>query len=155
MRYFLLLSAMVLLTLSAYPRKQATTRHVNKSEAAYRLSYPTNDTITVTDAEVRLSGYDKPLRATRESLFVTSSLSDTIHALRLRLDYYDMSGRRLHSRDIDIKADIPPSETRSVNFKSWDTQKSFYYHLGAKPRSGTATPYDVKAHIIHIIIDHR
>lgn len=155
MRYSLLAAALLLLAVSSHARRQSTTRHVNRSAIDSGPAYPVNDTIAVTDAEIRLTGYDKPLRATRESMFVTSSLSDTIRGLRVQIDYYDMSGRRLHSREVDINAVIPPADTRNVAFKSWDTQKSFYYHLGAKPRSGSATPYRVEAHIIYVITDHR
>mgnify|MGYP006964117906 FL=1 len=156
MRHLLLIMAIALLAVtSAHARKQSTSRNVRHATTALLQVGPSRDTIAVTDTAVRLSGYDKPLRATRESLFVTSSLDDTIRALRVKLDYYDMSGRRLHSRDVDITADIPPADTRCVDFKSWDTQKSFYYHLGPKPRRGTATPYKVEAHVVYVITDSR
>ena len=142
MRYLLLIMAIAMLAVtSAHARKQSTTRNVRHATTALLQVGPSRDTIAVTGTAVRLSGYDKPLRATRESMFVTSSLDDTIRALRV------------HSRDVDITADIPPADTRCVDFKSRDTQKSFYYHLGPKPRRGTATPYKVEAHVVYVITD--
>lgn len=155
MKYILLMILVAVMPPATHARRQATTRNVRNAGQTHLTPTPVGDTVTVTLREVRLSGYDKPLRSTRESLFVTSSLPDTIRALRVKIDYYDMSGRRLHSRDVDIVADIPPADTRNVNFKSWDTQKSFYYHLGAKPRSGTATPYKVEADVIYVITSPR
>lgn len=155
MKQILLIVLMAASAISVNARKQTTTRNVSKAPASIQPPRHALDTLTVTDESARLSGYDKPLRATRESMFVTSSLNDTIRGLRVQLDYYDMSGRKLHSRHVDIAADIPPSDTRNVDFKSWDTQKSFYYHLGQKPRRGSATPYKVEAHVIYVLINPR
>lgn len=156
MRQTLLILAIATLALTATARKQSTTRDVRRMQPTPGLlPSATSDTIAVTPSDVRLSGYDKPLRATRETVFVTSTLPDTIRGMRLRLSYSDMSDRPLHTRDVDITADIAPDDTRMVDFKSWDTQKSFYYHLGAKPSRGYATPYKVEATVIHVITDHR
>ena len=156
MRHILFILTLASLAMTAATRRQSTTRDVRHAQASTQLFTSAKyDTIAITPSQVKLSGYDKPQRATREAVFITSSLSDTIRGLRIRLSYTDMSDRQLHSRDVDITVDIPPTDTRMVDFKSWDTQKSFYYHLGAKPHRGFATPYKVDATVIHVIIDHR
>lgn len=102
---------------------------------------------------VKLSGYDKPLRSRTETLFATNQTTDTIRAITLRITYLDMHRRQLHSAQHTVAVTIPPQSTRQISFRSWDKQLSFYYILSAKPRSGTATPYDVKCTPINIIID--
>lgn len=101
---------------------------------------------------VRLSGYDKPLRASSETLFVTNRLADEILQLSIKLVYTDMSGRQLHERDAEVRVAIPAGATRRVKLKSWDTQKSFYYYLGQKPKVDAVTPYKVKCTVNSCVV---
>ena len=102
--------------------------------------------------KVRLSGYDKPLRSTRESLFATNRTPYDIDGIILKLTYIDSSGRELHSRLVTVRCDIPRGATRKIDFRSWDSQQSFYYKLSPKPKRDGATPYDIKCHATAIII---
>lgn len=102
---------------------------------------------------VALAGYDKPLRATHETLFATNRLTHAITALGLRLLYTDMAGRTLHERTATVRVLIGPGETRMVKLRSWDTNRSFYYHGGPVPRTTGVTPYDVKASVEFIVTD--
>lgn len=123
------------------------------------------DTISVASAEpfdtivapaaalVRLSGYDKPLRSSAETMFVTNRLDKEILQLSIKIVYTDMSGRQLHERDIEIRTGIPPGATRQVRIKSWDTQKSFYYYRGQKPKVNSVSPYDVKCTVNSCVIE--
>ncbi|MCM1336796.1 MAG: hypothetical protein NC187_03895 [Candidatus Amulumruptor caecigallinarius] len=128
-------------------RKVATTRPVKVSRATTKpatvIPSVTVDTIAAGDSTLRLSGYDKPLRSRRETLLVTSLVTDTISGAIFTITYIDMQGRTLHERDVTVSGIVPPGATRMVDFPSWDRQQTFYYHLGPKPRSGVATPYDV------------
>ena len=102
------------------------------------------DTVCVTSqADIRLSGYDKPLNSRKESLFVTNKLPRDITAVELRINYTDMSGRQLHEVTRTIRADIPAGTTRRIDFQSWDKQNSFYYHKSRQPRSANVTPFKV------------
>ena len=102
------------------------------------------DTVRVTSqADIRLSGYDKPLNSRTESLFVTNLLTRDITAIELRMKYSDMNGRQLHEMTRLIRADIPAGSTRRIDFRSWDRQNSFYYHRSRKPRSANVTPFKV------------
>lgn len=103
-------------------------------------------------ADIILSGYDKPLTASREVLLVTNNSSRTITGLRVAITYRDLSGRELHTAVVDLDIMVPPDATRRVTFPSWDTQKSFYYHLGKKPRTANVTPYSVNCRVIHSLI---
>ena len=107
------------------------------------------------DSIVRLSGYDKPISATRESMHVTN-LSDTITIKRINLEirYLDKSGRELHRRDVMLSHTIAPGRTELVTFPTWDIQRSFYYILSVKPRR-QATPYDINCTINSITISQQ
>lgn len=100
------------------------------------------DTITTPQTEVRFCGYEKALNASRETIFIQNLTDTTILAICLTIEYLDSSKRSIHKRSLRLQTDIPPHQTRRYDLKSWDTQKSYYYINGSKPRK-TATPYDV------------
>lgn len=132
-------------------KKSRTTRNV-KPAATTELPVGPQPGYLIPEGEVAsLTGYDKPLRSSRESLFVVSSFPDTIVGLIINLTYFDMGGHRLHSRDVEIETKVPPGESQRIEFPSWDTQKSFYYKLSAPLRSTNGTPYDVKAEIVRLL----
>ncbi|MCM1255109.1 MAG: hypothetical protein NC221_03210 [Duncaniella sp.] len=113
------------------------------------------DTIVAPSAElVTLSGYDKPLRATAETMFVTNRLQAGIVSLSLNISYYDMEGHQLHQRDVEVRNSIPAGATRQIKIKSWDSQKSFYYHLGQRPRVDAVTPYKVNCAVNSCVVDN-
>ncbi|MDE6121955.1 MAG: hypothetical protein K2F76_01830, partial [Duncaniella dubosii] len=83
------------------------------------------DTITaVSQTDVRLSGYDKPLNSRKESLFISNNTEREITAVEIRMTYKDMQGRMFHETERLLRADIPAGATRRVEFPSWDTQNS-------------------------------
>ena len=106
------------------------------------------DTISCPDSSVvALRGYDKPLRSRRETFFAINNSSDRIGRISFTISYYDMNGRMLHRQSRNIAADIPPGETRQINFKSWDLQNIFYYSGSAQPKTENASPYTIKIEI--------
>ena len=109
------------------------------------------DTITAgLDNIVRLSGYDKPISASRETLHATNlSNSLTITGMTLEISYLDNTGRELHRRTVTLHDTIQAATTELVSFPTWDLQRSFYYRRSVAPRR-QATPYDVKVTILSI-----
>lgn len=101
------------------------------------------DTVKVTGNEVGLSGYEKTLRATRETVFV-SNLSDNLEigGIIFTVTYLDSSGRILHRRRVEAHPAIPAGETRRIDFPTWDRQMTFYYKGSPRPRV-SSIPYDV------------
>lgn len=106
------------------------------------------DTIVAphTDQLVRLSGYDKPLNASREVIFATNNCSDTIVGMTMTVSYYDLSDRLLHRRAYSSSVALPPGETRRLEMPTWDTNRSYYYKKSRRPRT-SATPYDVAVRV--------
>ena len=134
------------------------------------------DTVTADSllSQIELTGYEKPLRARRESLFVTSRLPMPVSSIKLRIDYMTMDGVPLHSRELDLDVNLPAAQQnlsaapdkpatcytqvavgelrpsvsevrRMVTFKSWDVNNLFYYHLNVPARTSTqGTPYRVR-----------
>lgn len=112
------------------------------------------DTISTPAASlVVLSGYDKPLRATVETMFVTNRLPSDIVSLSLRITYLDMDGHQLHERDVEVRNVVPAGATRQIKVRSWDSQKSFYYHKGQRPRVDAVTPYEVICVVNNCVVD--
>lgn len=92
--------------------------------------------------QCRFAGYDKEVNSNIESFILINDSGKDLAGFKLRIDYLDMSDRKLHTRDIEEKCNIPAGETRRLDIKSWDLQHTYYYYLGNKPRK-VATPYKV------------
>lgn len=154
------LAAMAASTVGASDQRRRTTRknlRLVPTSVTATVAAPDTipiDSLVTSDAitPIRLSGYDKPLRSSRESLFVTNNTSRDIDGIVLSIDYFDASGRKLHSRMVTVRCDVPQGQTRKIDFPSWDTQQSFYYKLSPKPRRDGATPYDIRCHATAIIV---
>lgn len=158
MRKTILLTAAAILLLGAIP---AEGRRLTR-----RLPTPKPDKTALSDsgrivvsiegdsiAATRLDslsakGYDKPVDASAESIFITNGCCSGLLHVTLRITYSDMKGNLLHRRDVDIDCDVPPGETRKLDFPTWDRQRSFYYHGSRAPKRRQATPYRIKAEII-------
>lgn len=122
---------------------------VQNTEKSHQLVF---DTVTVvSQSDIRLSGYDKPLNSRKESLFVSNRTEREITAVEIRITYKDMQQRMLHETEKLLRTDIPPGETRRVEFPSWDRQNSFYYYKGRQPRVGNVTPYRVDCSVIRYV----
>lgn len=133
-----------------------TTRKHLKTSTEYKinsehLSYISSDTIIHPQNKIRFCGYEKSLRATKETIFIENLCDSTISNIAFTIKYLDSNGRQLHQRGINLKTNIPPRNARRFDLKSWDSQKSFYYINGEKPRK-SATPYDITISTDTIII---
>ena len=126
-------------------KRQNSTRHGLKAipRQTAQVSATSLDTITGDGIAVDFYGYEKTLRSTRETVFVTNRSSRPTAALRFTINYYDAQGRLLHSRKVTAAAEIPPGETRRLDFPSWDKQCTFYYTGSPRPRT-PAIPYSIK-----------
>ena len=91
---------------------------------------------------ISFSGYEKEANSSIETVLISNQSDSEIISVEMKVDYLDMKGRLLHSRTITEDQVIPAHETRRVDFKSWDKQKSYYYYLCNEPRK-VATPYKV------------
>lgn len=111
-----------------------------------------SDSITFSDRilpGIRFYGFDKTVGSSIESFFISNGLEETLAGVEVEITYLDMKGRQLHKRSVKIDCDIPAGETKRTDVKSWDTQKSFYFHQSVKPKR-QATPFDVRLSLISI-----
>lgn len=149
----LIIAAIALLSLEA--AAQRTTRRVKASEvspAALPPRVAPHDTLRApaTDAVVA-SGFEKTLSSRRESMLLTNNLAVHITDIGLTITYLDTQGRMLHRADHTATIDIPPGQTRAINFASWDTQGVTYYIHSPRPtRARQATPFDVAITINYV-----
>lgn len=93
---------------------------------------------------ITFAGFDKPLQSTRETFFVTNNTPIPIAWIALDITYLDMDGRMLHRREVRIDIDLPQGETRLASVKSFDLQKSLYYHRSHTSKRSTAIPFTVE-----------
>lgn len=130
--------------------RRATPRRQARARMETRAALPASDTVFAPDS-VTAAGFEKPLRAVRESMFITNSTGRPVESLSIEITYLDMQGRQLHKVSHEVSTDIPPGETRRVEVPSFDRQGLFYYHLSPLPARATrATPFraDVKVRYI-------
>lgn len=93
-------------------------------------------------SQIEFYGYDKQLSSTKETFFIKNLTDREMTGINMYIEYLTLDGRQLDKRFVKLSCSIPPGETRKVDLKSWDSQKSFYYEKSAPPRK-MATPYKV------------
>ncbi|MCM1291375.1 MAG: hypothetical protein NC201_05130 [Prevotella sp.] len=101
--------------------------------------------------QVVFSGYDKPSTSDKETLFITNNTDRILTGVSFYIEYIDNEGRQLHRELKNIKVEIPGGETRMVQFKSWDVQKSFRYKGSRKSRR-EAYSYTIKIDPVSIYL---
>jgi len=148
------LSALAALSPDAEARRVRTRMTPPKENGTADHSRRGDDVIIVCDSlpgenshylkEVACAGFDKTSSNGMESFFVLNSSDRNLEEVELELVYYDMQGRQLHRRLERISIDIPAGDTRKVDIKTWDTQRSFHYYKSNRPLRRTSTPFDVR-----------
>lgn len=87
------------------------------------------------DSLITISGFDKPLSSGYETFFAGNEHDRTLLKLWIKIVYLTTDGRLLHSRCEVIRTEIPPSESRQIELRTFDRQHSFYYYKSRKPRN--------------------
>lgn len=121
-----------------------------KSSAIERADYDErvvnlNDSTDLSVSELlklKFAGYEKEPNSSTETFIVLNPTEQRILGFKVKINYMDMQGRMLHSRDEELKCDIPPGESRKFDISSWDKQHTYYYYRGNKPKK-VATPFQV------------
>lgn len=126
-----------------------TSSSINAEDAAVSMA---SDSVSFRQRilpAIRFYGFDKTVGSNMESFFISNGLDQKVSGMEVMITYYDMSGRQLHKQTVRISCDIPAGETKRTDIKSWDTQKSFYFHRSATPKR-QATPFDVRIELISV-----
>lgn len=142
-----LLILLLFFGLSASAQLRRTTRPHLKVKNEVKAPVVQYDTLELdsTSTHLRISGYEKPLRSTHETMLVANRHQERrLMGLELQILYYDMRGLMLHSRREIVPCDILAGESQMVKMKSWDVHRVFYYHINRPRRiSGQGTAYRV------------
>lgn len=133
-------------------RERTTRRGLQRVAVTSQATTADADTIVPSAGMITLSGYDKPLKSSKESIFVTNRSRRTVSDIEVSLTYLDPQGRQLHERHITITIALPPGQTRQFYFPSWDKQRAFFYELSGKPRTSDGSPYKIKATPVRAIV---
>lgn len=133
-------------------RRKTTRKHLQlkpdqKSSAGSDAWYiPVNQ-----EHPVQFYGYEKKQSSTKETLFIANRSDSSFSEIHFTIDYFDTSNRKIHSRSVKQNLQLSPGDTRRIDIRSWDTQRSYYYLGGAAPRK-SATPYTVKVSIDSLLL---
>lgn len=132
---------------------QNTTRGKLKlrDDVRFENNVKINDTIVPAKGDIGLYGYEKAQQSTKEAFFVINHTDRVISSLTFSISYYNERGEMLHSRTETVRCDIPATETRKVEFKSWDSQKLWHYVGSLAHHNDFSNPYDIRIHIEYII----
>lgn len=129
-----------------------------ETEVNALLSQFSNNLTVLTEDSTEFAGiargisfiaYDKKTSASKETFFVENGTDESIDEIAVRINYYNTSGKLIHSNDEVIKGVFPAGETRKVDIKSWDTQKSFHY-IHSTPSKKGSTPYTVSIRVLAV-----
>lgn len=131
--------------LKVKPEPVDTTAMTEGSFTVCSPCVPCNDGYSIEQAQI--TGFDKRAEAVVESFFVTNTTDRRLVGMDFTLTYYTLDNRMLHSRHVEIDCDIPAGETRKFDIKSFDRQKSFYYHKSQAPARRQATPFRISLQI--------
>lgn len=103
---------------------------------------------------ITVSGFAKPLGSRHESMYLTNRGSRHVRAVRLTLDYRDLSGRQLHNRSDSVGADLPAGQTRHVRLQSFDREGTCCYLHSVNPRSRSRqTVFTVTVRVDSVVCD--
>ncbi len=132
---------------AAPPRRTMRTLRTGRKSVAVDTVVPVVvapwDTIVPATGSVRIAGFEKTLRARKESFFMTNNTGDTLNKVCLEIRYRDVKGRQLHNRTLWVDAELPPGGTRHYDIPAWDRQQTFYYRIHPRPKRSDAVPFDV------------
>lgn len=145
--------AVMAVTLSAIADTKTTRRSLHAATESTELVAgsasltPAADSIAVTD-------YDKPLRSSQETLFITNNSVTSLKMVSLEITYLTVNGEMLHRRAVNLPCEIPPGQTRQLAFRAWDRQQAYYHHsTRVTPRSPKAIPYRIEIKVEGGIFD--
>ena len=143
MKWLFITILSAILSTSAVFGQHTTRSRLKPSRPAKSASEAVRDTVACAGdtAALVFSGYDKLLRSTKESFFVSNRTDSPITRLIFNIEYLD-------SRTDSVEIKLPPGGTRRVDIPSWDRQKTFYYYRSPQPKTAQATPYRVRISLV-------
>ncbi|MDE7347587.1 MAG: hypothetical protein K2N48_12725 [Muribaculaceae bacterium] len=141
-------------TKHSIPKSSAPKAATDNSKLGKQVSIETDSIVFYSRIlpAIRFYGFDKTVTSNIESFFISNTLDEGICGIEVDIIYTDMKGRQLHKRMVKIECDIPPGETKRYDIKSWDIQKSFYFHKSVKPKR-QATPFDARIELRSVILN--
>lgn len=130
-------------------RLKAPSRTTLESENRLR-TYPEHKTDFEEVVEnVTFIAYDKKASSDKETFFVDNGSDKSLDSIELEITYYTPDGRQIHKRTVFLNQSFPAKESRKVDIKSWDTQRSFHY-INSVPSTKGSAPYTVRFKILSI-----
>lgn len=141
-------------TKHSIPKKSQTSPKETPEAAQDSIISISSDSITFVEKilpAIRFYGFDKTATSNLESFFISNGLDKDLRKMEVVITYFDMKGRQLHKRTVTLDCDLPAGETKRYDIKSWDTQRSFYFHKSAKPKR-QATPFTAKITLLSITL---
>ena len=100
--------------------------------------------------QLTFMAYDKRASADKETFFVDNGSALNLANIEVEISYFSESGKQIHRQKVELEGPFPARQTRKVDIRSWDTQKSFHYAKSAASKNGS-TPYTVRFKVLSFI----
>lgn len=94
--------------------------------------------------------YDKKASSDKETFFVDNGSATHLESIEVEISYFNLSGKLIHRRCVELNDKFPANETRKVDIPSWDKQKSFHY-VNSVPSMKGSSPYTVKFKVLSFL----
>ena len=146
----LALALLAPVTTEGQSRRVRTKVKVSKealTAGTFTVSRENEDSIGYRISQVAITDYKKPAGSDKETFSVTNNTDKTLAAIGMEIEYLTPEGRQLHKRYVTADCDVPAGETRIIDMRSWDRQRSWYYVNGQKPRK-QALPYEIRLEVL-------
>ena len=97
--------------------------------------------------------YDKKASSDKETFFIDNGSDVALSFLEVEISYFNLQGKAIHKRTVELNQLIPAHETRKADIPSWDRQKSFHYVNSVPSAKGNSTPYTVRFRLLSFVED--
>lgn len=157
LKSILLASAILFGSAASFPKKITThikaPKEMIEHDTVKLRTYPYHKTeFEKVNDFLTFMAYDKRAGADKETFFIDNGSQENLSELEIEITYYNTAGKEIHKRTVEISQAFPAKETRKVDVKSWDTQKSYHY-VNSVPSSKGSTPYTVKFKVLSFTIE--
>lgn len=125
-------------------RRQNTIRKHLRLEKPVVTKPAEFDTIRTLSDSILLSGYEKAQSTSTENVFVTNHTPHYISGINITIEYVNKKDEQLHKRTQTVKCQLPPGQTRCLEFKAWDKQHLWYYKHTQARHNEYGSEFDVR-----------
>lgn len=130
-----------------YTKLKAPAANISTQDTRIKVYPHQRSKFDLVEQKLIFIAYDKRAGADKETFFVENGSESNLSKIEIEIKYFVNGDKQIHSQTVELKGPFPAKETRKVDIKSWDTQKSYHYINSTSSQKGS-TPYTVRFRIL-------